>query len=446
MAPGVIEGLIARAIAAHEARDDATAETAYREVLEETPKHPLIRNNLAALLARRGDTAEALEVVDELIVDEPGYASAYFNRGNVLLALGRTKEAIPMFRIVVELDPDNIGAHRELGFQWLALSDRGRSLDHFARTYDLRRGDARTGIAEKSLRTASAGKLKHDSDLFRNLPPRVRDGRRFETLARLYDQVAADLTEGVVDLTEEQIESLGPDYNTLIHAVEAPEILSGAVNPNLDAKVIEASWNNSKTGVVTIDGILTDDALSLLRKFLQQSTIWHDFEHIGGFVATYLEDGLACPLLLQIADEFRASLPQLLGQYPLTQAWAFKALNGDCPIDIHADDAVISLNFWITPDSANRNPETGGLVVYNALPPPEWQIIDYDADRSRIQRFLAKIGDRKITVPYRENRGVLFDSRLFHGTDQPDFSPGYDRHRINVTMLFGTTVQREDKQ
>ncbi|PPR09281.1 MAG: hypothetical protein CFH41_02592 [Alphaproteobacteria bacterium MarineAlpha11_Bin1] len=437
MAQELIEDRIGRAIAAQEARDDAAAEIAYREVLEEIPTHTLARNNLAALLARRGNTAEALEVLDALIVEEPGYTPAYFNRGNVLLALGRTLDAVEMFRVVIDLDPDNIGAHRALGFQWLAVGHRGRSLDHFARTYDLRRGESRTGIAEKSLRTASAEKLKHDSDLFRNLPLRSRDGQRFETLARLYDQVAASLDDGVVELTDEQLEILGTDYNTLIHSVEAPEILSGAVSPSLDAEIIEASWINNTNGIVTIDDLLTDDALRLLRRFLQQSTIWHDFTHIGGFVATYLEDGLACPLVIQIADEIRTALPQLLGQYPLTQAWAFKALNGDSPIDLHADDAVISLNFWITPDSANRNPETGGLVVYNSLPPPEWPIVDYDADRSRIQRFLAQNGDNKINVPYRENRGVIFDSRLFHGTDRPEFSHGYESHRINVTMLFG---------
>ena len=43
-----------------------------------------------------------------------------------------------------------------------------------------------------------------------------------------------------------------------------------------------------------------------MQRFLLESTIWHDFSHIDGFVASYLEDGLACPLLLQIADELRA--------------------------------------------------------------------------------------------------------------------------------------------
>ena len=74
----------------------------------------------------------------------------------------------------------------------------------------------RGGLASprRSLRTASAAKLKHDSDLFRNLPPRVRDGHKFESLARIYDSVAADLGKALVELSGEQLETLGPDYNT----------------------------------------------------------------------------------------------------------------------------------------------------------------------------------------------------------------------------------------
>jgi hypothetical protein len=45
-------------------------------------------------------------------------------------------------------------------------------------------------------------------------------------------------------------------------------------------------------------------------------------------------------------------------------------------------------------------------------------------------------GDSLI-VPYRENRAVLFESRLFHRSDAPEFAAGYENHRINLTLLFG---------
>ena len=45
-------------------------------------------------------------------------------------------------------------------------------------------------------------------------------------------------------------------------------------------------------------------------------------------------------------------------------------------------------------------------------------------------------GNKKI-IPYNENRAVIFNSNLFHETDNYEFKEGYENRRINVTMLFG---------
>ncbi|MFM1817099.1 MAG: hypothetical protein RLZ98_3794, partial [Pseudomonadota bacterium] len=104
---------------------------------------------------------------------------------------------------------------------------------------------------------------------------------------------------------------------------------------------------------------------------------------------------------------------------------------------LHADDAALSLNFWITPDAANLDPARGGLVVYRTPPPAEWRITGYDADRSRIAAFARDQAADAVTIPYASNRAVLFPSRLFHGSDRPSFATGFENHRINVTLLFG---------
>jgi len=190
-------------------------------------------------------------------------------------------------------------------------------------------------------------------------------------------------------------------------------------------------------GAVSFDDLLSPAALAVLKQYLLESTIWHDFDHIGGFVASYLEDGLACPLLLQIVDEIRAAFPNLLKAHPLSQAWAFKGLQPSAAIDAHADDAAVSVNFWVTPTAANRNPDHGGMVVCCVPPPPGWEVTDYHADRERVVTFLGQNAGNSLAVPYRENRAVLFKSRLFHYSDAPNFAPGYENHRISVTLLFG---------
>jgi hypothetical protein len=198
-----------------------------------------------------------------------------------------------------------------------------------------------------------------------------------------------------------------------------------------------ARFRERQAGAVAFDDLLTPEGLAALRRYLLESTIWHDFSHIGGFVASYLEDGLACPLLLQIVDEIRGALPELLGPHPLTQAWAFKGLKAASAVAAHADDAAVSINFWVTPDRANRNASGGGLEVCRVPPPAAWQVRGYDADTAEIAKFLDQHAGESLIVPYRENRAVLFESRLFHRSGATDFAPGYENHRINLTLLFG---------
>jgi len=210
-----------------------------------------------------------------------------------------------------------------------------------------------------------------------------------------------------------------------------------AVSERPDRDALMRRFREREAGAVWFDDLLTAPALAALQRHLLESTIWHDFSHIGGFVASYLEDGLASPLLLQIADEIRSAFPELLGPHPLSQAWAFKGLKATAAVEEHADDAAVSINFWVTPDRANRNPDGGGLVVCRASPPAAWQVHGYDADKAAIAEFLDRHTADNLVVPYRENRAVLFESRLFHRSDATDFAPGYENHRINLTLLFG---------
>ena len=41
-----------------------------------------------------------------------------------------------------------------------------------------------------------------------------------------------------------------------------------------------------------------------------------------------------------------------------------------------------------------------------------------------------------IVIPYRENRAVIFNSQLFHETDDFNFDESYENRRINITFLY----------
>jgi tetratricopeptide (TPR) repeat protein len=451
--------LITDAVMHHEAGRHAEAEAALLAVLNVAPGHPGALHNLGVIAGARGQSHEAIDRFDAAIAVQPDYAAAHFNRAVACHALGRTGEAILGLSRACAIDPGHYGAHRALGFLWLAQGERDRALDHFARTYELRRGEDRTRIAAASLHRATRGKLLHDAGQFGYLAARRRDGQRFARLARAYEQVADEIGPGAPELSARQFEQLGEDYNTAIHVAAAPACADSAVGERPDRDAILRAFKLPGTagvppaspegraggtpavpgtaGAVWFDGLLTPPALNRLRKFLVESTVWHDFSHIGGFVASYLEDGLASPLLLQIADELRLAFPEILGPHPLTQAWAFKGLDDGAAIDAHADDGAVSVNFWVTPDAANLRPGSGGLAVCRVPPPAEWRLTGYDADKGEIAAFMARHPGDTLITPYRENRAVLFESRLFHRSDAPLFASGYENRRINVNLVFG---------
>jgi tetratricopeptide (TPR) repeat protein len=413
----------------------AEAESDYRMALAIGPGDPAVTHNLGVAMAAQGHHQVALDCFEEALRADPGLVSAHYNRAVALMRLGETQAAIGAFTRAAMLEPQHYEAHRNLSFLWLSQGERGRALDHLARTYELRRGDDRTAIALKSLSTATRHKLEHDAEQFLYLSQRSRDRQRFERLARCYRAIAEQVSDEVTTLSDAQIDVLGEDYNTPIHLRAAPEVAGGAVNEPVNEAALAAQFKQQ--GAISVDDLLTPPALDSLRQFLLESAIWHDFSHIEGFVASYLEDGLACPLLLQIADELRHAFPDILGPHPLSQAWAFKGLQAQAAVDVHADDATVSVNFWVTPTEANLYPERGGLVVCCASPPDDWQIKDYDVDRERIVTFLEQNAGDSLVVPYRQNRAVFFRSRLFHHSDRPEFVTGHENHRINLTLLYG---------
>ena len=427
---------VADAMAHFQAGRPVEAESAYRAALAIAPSDPAVTHNLGAAIAAQGRHRDALGCFEAALSADPNFVSAHYNRGVALMALGEARPAIASFSRAAALEPQHYEAHRALGFLWLAQGERGRALDHFARTYELRRGDDRTTIARKSLTTTARHKLEHDAEQFLYLSQRLRDRLRFELLARGYGEIAKQVAGRGGRAFRSRRSTRWARTTTRRSTLRAaPEIAGRAVNERTDKAALTAQFEQQ--GAVPVDDLLTPQALEALQRFLLESTIWHDFSHIDGFVASYLEDGLACPLLLQLADELRSAFPEILGKHPLSQAWAFKGLRPQSSVDVHADAATVSVNFWVTPTEANLAPERGGLVVCRAPPPDDWEIKDYDADQARIVTFLEQKAIESLVVPYRQNRAVLFRSRLFHHSDRPEFASSYENHRINLTLLYG---------
>ncbi|CAN0344165.1 unnamed protein product, partial [Ectocarpus sp. 8 AP-2014] len=93
-----------------------------------------------------------------------------------------------------------------------------------------------------------------------------------------------------------------------------------------------------------------------------------------------------------------------------------------------ADTAEINLNIWLTDDSANlgsvETDDGGGLTVFHAKPPGDWGFQEFNQEPDAIQAFLEANDAGNTSVPYRQNRALMFDSMLFHQSDPFRFKKG----------------------
>ena len=291
----------------------------------------------------------------------------------------------------------------------------------------------------------STFKLIDTMDQLEYLITRGRIDPSFQRLADRYRSVLAELPRAeepvaVTKLTSGQLERLGSSYNRVIHYAEAPRIDAGTVNGSLDFKQIEDRYLSSPVSVTTLDDFLMPEALHELRDFCLESTIF--FTHTGNhFVSSELRNGFNCNLLYQITEELKERFPRILGSHYLANMWIYRYNNQSKGVVAHTDEGAVTFNFWITPNDANRIPDRGGLIVYTKEQPHDWDWQYYNSQKytpavsQEIANFLADADT--VTIPYRENRAVLFHSNLFHKSDEIHFRDGFENRRMNITLLFG---------
>lgn len=295
----------------------------------------------------------------------------------------------------------------------------------------------------------TVSKLHHDADQFAYL-------RRLGLLDATFDatidtyrhlaerMVATGQTEARKEMSDAERALIGNTYNRIVHLPEVGRV-ARALSPGWNPRDIEARFLEHGEGLVVIDDFLTPQALEGLHRFAMQATVWTGIRYAFGRFGAFFQDGFNCPLLLQVAEELQAALPRVITpRYPLRQIWGFKNAD-DLPADVnlHADFAAVNVNFWLTPDDCNLSPDTGGMKVYDVDAPLAWDFHTYNGRTDIIKAFLRENQAKATYIPYRRNRCVLFNSDLFHGTHEVHFKPGFEHHRINVTMLYG---QRENDE
>jgi len=340
-------------------------------------------------------------------------------------------------------------------------------------------------------------KLKHDLEQAKYLVEQLRQSdpqscKYFESqVIPIYESVLQNIpplaelkrTKGLYAFTKEDFATgVGNVYNKALYMTTADELdpnwkenaaNTGLLNNALDWNGIQRNWfgesekvqSESTTtttkeattttpsipGVIIIDDLLTPTTISLLRQLLLRNTHWYQTKtplEFGKYVGSYIDDGLNDPIFLELAKQLHQSMPRVMEGHYLKYMWAYKYdSEWESGINLHADQAAVNVNMWLSLDGADLEEEGygGGLVVFTAKPPSDWEFESYNTNTEFVVEELLRPNDfTNVTVQHKPNRAVIFDSALFHQTDKYRFKKGYKNGRINLTLLFGEMQKGED--
>lgn len=237
-------------------------------------------------------------------------------------------------------------------------------------------------------------------------------------------------------LSPEALASLSRIYKRVLR-LEHSDCPADVISIDDRIKQAEAEFFDSapKCRFTVIDDLLTPDALSSLREYMFRSWIWlNDAQKGFAYVGAYEHNGFRTPIIDKIDVQLRRALAGILDGLKLSQVWSYRNILGHTAVGTHADFAKININFWVTEDRHNLEPQSGGLLLYPIERPEDWEFERYNGSDEEIGELIS--GTPPIRIPFKMNRAVVFDSKLFHSSDRSVFFAEHEGFRTNVTFLY----------
>jgi hypothetical protein len=351
----------------------------------------------ALIFANQNRFNEAILAFCQASQIDPLNPQIHFALGNCYAEVGKVDDAIKSYKRAVTLNSDFGDAHFRLGSVLSETGHIAEGFEHYMRRAMLVHARAEPQPCKKP---EPLHKTKHDVEQQEYLKGR---------LGRI----------------------------ALFHLENGQRTAGPAVNPANAVQAVEDDWKKSWPQYVVLDNFLMPEALERLRIYCAGSTIWRRI-YAAGYIGATPEDGFACPLMAQIAEEIRSLFPAIVGPHPFRYLGAFKYDSTlSTGTNIHADNSAVNFNLYIAPDEANLDPESGGMDVWNVTVPEGEDMRIYNGNEDKARQYLIDSRAQVTSIPHKANRAILFKSDLFHKTAHCKFQEGYLNKRINISILFG---------
>jgi tetratricopeptide (TPR) repeat protein len=108
----------------------SSSELLWRETLDKNPSSWMAQNNLATILLATGRTGEAVARLRDNLRIHPNNVETHNNLGNALMRMGRMEEAFSHLQKALELEPDNVTTNTNLANALLQMGRAEESFSH----------------------------------------------------------------------------------------------------------------------------------------------------------------------------------------------------------------------------------------------------------------------------------------------------------------------------
>jgi len=369
--------------------------------------------------------------------------SIFIQLGLINKAQGKYKEAKLFLKEAIKLDPDKAQGYQNLVSIEIATKNKYDQIKNLLiKSNNLGKKDFVNSLRKKEF--IPFYKLSFDYNQLSYLSlKRKLDSKESKYLKFLNKKLkdSKNIREEI-NISNEEIEIIEA-YMTLNKDYIPIKINKNFLNKSLDWEDIEKKYLNSRLKIVTVDNFLEEETIEELRNFYLESNIWNHTYENKNYLGSLLGLGNYSTIHEGIIIELKNNLKKILKNNDFQTLWAFNYDNlKNKGISLHADFAKINLNFWITPDKYNQTKNFGGLKIYDKPAPKDWTYNDYNSKDNKINEYLLKSKAKSIDIPYKFNRLIIFDSSLFHETQNLTFSDEFIGRRINNTFLFGSRNQK----
>ncbi|MAZ80019.1 MAG: hypothetical protein CMD72_04665 [Gammaproteobacteria bacterium] len=396
----------------------------------------------ATLLSRLGKDQEAISVCKKLIKNNTKDVKTLIQLGFLYKKNNRHKKAKEAYEKALEIEPNN--SHAQGGLSMVintSLNNDKDAIDQSYKTLEM------LGVDYAKQETHQVSSIRHDIEQAKYLLKQGFNERKISDFAHYGENFLNYLrsqkggtvqnnSQSILEKPIKEIKEILMKYWSLPIIYNTKKV-EHFLNPNTNWIEIEKKYLGSDPEFVVIDNFLSDEALIELRKFCLFSKVFLK-EYKNDYLGAFGNMGFISPIHIGISRDLQKKLPKIFSNEFLNHMWAFKYDSKiGSGINVHADFAKVNLNFWITPDKYNLDVNSGGLKVYDTPPPKDWIFEKYNASQELIYEFLDSVDAGHMSTHYKCNRAVLFNSSLFHETEEINFLDKYEGRRINVTYLFG---------